>query len=92
MSFINDCNEISRQLKQKRIRKNSYVGGRVQIEVPDGVSLLTTEEAAIVLNRSAQTLRLWACRGIGPITPVRIHGRLGWRKDQIEALVNGDGT
>ncbi len=90
MSFIDDCNDIARSLKQKRIRKNVYVGDRVEISVPDGVTLLTTEEAALVMNRKPQTLRGWACLGTGPIAPVRIHGRLGWRKDQIEALLNGD--
>lgn len=39
---------------------------------------LTTREAAHQLNRAQQTLRLWAMRGDGPITPRRINGRLAW--------------
>lgn len=39
---------------------------------------LPTPEAAGHLNRTDQTLRLWACRGDGPIHPIRINGRLAW--------------
>ncbi len=41
-------------------------------------SHLTTAEAAFHLNRSEQTMRLWACKGIGPLRPARIHNRLAW--------------
>jgi hypothetical protein len=39
---------------------------------------LPTSEAAPQINRAEQTLRLWAMRGNGPITPLRINGRLAW--------------
>lgn len=39
---------------------------------------LPTSEAARHLNRSPQTLRIWACTESGPLRPVRVHGRLGW--------------
>ena len=39
---------------------------------------LPTCEAARHLNRSQQTLRVWAYRGIGPIKPIRIGGQLAW--------------
>ena len=41
--------------------------------------MLTTEEAAFYLNRRPQTLRVWACTEEGPIRPVRVNRRLGWR-------------
>ena len=48
---------------------------------------LTTSEAAYYLNRSAQTLRIWACRsGTGPITPRRIGGLLAWSTAEVKAL------
>lgn len=39
---------------------------------------VTTEVAAYHLNRMPQTLRMWAMAGTGPITPLRIFGRLAW--------------
>jgi hypothetical protein len=51
--------------------------------------VLSTEEAAERLLRKPATLRKWACLGIGPIRPVRIAGKLGWRVCDIEALLAG---
>lgn len=50
--------------------------------------ILPTAEAAYYLNRSPQTLRLWAtgCRP-APILPRRINGRLAWPVAAIRALV-----
>ena len=45
--------------------------------------VLTTAEAAYYLNRKQQTLRIWACRECGPIRPIRVHGRLGWRLSDV---------
>ena len=53
---------------------------------------LTTDEAAAVLNRRPQTLRKWACLENGPIRPVRINGRLGWRVSDLQALLEGETT
>jgi len=39
---------------------------------------ITTAEAAAHLNRSTQTLWLWACKETGPIRPVRVMRRLAW--------------
>jgi hypothetical protein len=40
---------------------------------------LPTSEAAKHLNRSEQTLRLWAAsQSGGPVQPLRINGRLAW--------------
>ncbi|MBN9406653.1 MAG: DNA-binding protein [Burkholderiales bacterium] len=48
---------------------------------------LPTSEAAYHLNRSQQTLRLWACREDGPIRPIRINGRLAWPVAGIKAVL-----
>ena len=48
---------------------------------------LTTGETAYYLNRSAQTLRIWACRsGTGPMKPIRIGGLLAWNTATVKAL------
>ncbi|MFM0170613.1 DNA-binding protein [Paraburkholderia sediminicola] len=52
--------------------------------------VLTTVEAAPVINRRPQTLYKWACLENGPIRPVRINGRLAWRVADLAALLNGD--
>ena len=57
--------------------------------VARGRDILPTNEAATALNRSNQTLRKWACLECGPIRPVRINGRLGWKVADIAALLNG---
>jgi hypothetical protein len=51
---------------------------------------LTTEEAAKLLNRQAQTLRKWAAFENGPIRPRRVHGRLWWALADIERLIVGE--
>jgi hypothetical protein len=48
---------------------------------------LTTEEAAVLLNRKPQTLRQWACKQNGPIQPRRIGNRLHWSPADIRKLV-----
>ena len=90
MNEYQQANEIARQLKQKRLRNNPVVGKRVHFELDGMKRVLTTAEAAQALNLSAQTLWLWSCKGTGPIQPVRIGGRLGWKVADIEALLNGD--
>jgi hypothetical protein len=50
----------------------------------------TTEQAALVLFRSAQTLRGWACTARGPIDAKDIHRhgkRLAWRRVAVLALI-----
>jgi hypothetical protein len=48
---------------------------------------VSTAPAAFYLNRSPQTLRAWACKQTGPITPLHINGRLDWKVSDIRALV-----
>ena len=48
---------------------------------------VTTAEAAHHLNRAEQTLRIWAMRGSGPLTPLRIHGRLAWPVSDLRKLL-----
>ena len=49
--------------------------------------ILSTEEAAFMLNRQSQTLRVWACKGNGPIQPIKIYGRLAWKVEDIKKLL-----
>tara|TARA_R110001599_G_C12275986_1_gene662393 strand:- start:15527 stop:15718 length:192 start_codon:yes stop_codon:yes gene_type:complete len=51
--------------------------------------ILTTKEAAKALNRQPQTLRKWAALDCGVIRPVRINGRLAWRRSDLEKLIEG---
>lgn len=55
----------------------------------DDLRIMTTKEAAQALNRAEQTLRIWACRGTGPLRPTRIYGRLAWRWSDIRKLIEG---
>ena len=50
-------------------------------------SIVTTREAAFHLNRKEQTLRGWACTGKGPLKPVNMRGRLGWRVEDLRKVV-----
>jgi hypothetical protein len=52
-----------------------------------GRAIVTTKEAARLVNRAEQTLRIWAMRESGPIRPVRIRGRLGWRVEDLRRLI-----
>src|ERR1039457_5446002 len=45
---------------------------------------VSTAPAAFYLNRSPQTLRAWACKQTGPITPLHINGRLDWKVSDID--------
>ena len=49
--------------------------------------LLTTEEAAYYMNRKVQTLRIWACKKSGPLTPIHMGGPLGWKTSDVRKLV-----
>jgi hypothetical protein len=51
--------------------------------------IVDTNAAAAFLNRKPQTLRKWACLKVGPIQPVRVYGRLGWRRSELLALITG---
>jgi len=52
-------------------------------------AVLPTDEAALHLNRCAQTLRRWAAFENGPVRPVRVHGRLAWPVAELRRLVQG---
>ncbi len=51
--------------------------------------ILSTREAADLLARKPATLRRWAALGCGPINPIRICGRLGWRTQDVSNLLRG---
>lgn len=48
---------------------------------------LPTSETAAHLGRQAQTLRAWACKGTGPIKPIKINGRLAWLTADIRRVL-----
>lgn len=48
---------------------------------------LPTGEAAQHLNRSPGTLNWWSHKGNGPITPLRVNGRLAWPVADIRRLL-----
>lgn len=51
------------------------------------VPTVDTETAAYYLDRKPGTLRLWACKGTGAVTPKNVNGRLAWPVAKIrEAL------
>ena len=47
-----------------------------------------TAAAAHYLSRRSQTLRGWACLENGPLTPIRISGRLHWKTEDIRRLLS----
>lgn len=49
--------------------------------------VVPTDCAAFHTNRRPQTLRGWACREDGPIRPIRINGRLGWKVSDLRRLL-----
>jgi hypothetical protein len=46
-----------------------------------------TATAAFHLCRRPQTLRGWACFEDGPIRPIRVHGRLAWRTEDLRRVL-----
>lgn len=50
-------------------------------------STVDTATAAYYLNRRMQTLQKWSSLGTGPITPVRVMGRLAWPVGEIKKLM-----
>ncbi len=69
-------------------------GARAGATGPAFVSLASETRAAVDtltaahhLSRQPQTLRGWACHEDGPIRPIRVHGRLGWRTEDLRRLL-----
>lgn len=48
-----------------------------------------TECAAYHLNRSPQTLRVWACSENGPLRPIRVNRFLAWSVADIKHILSG---
>ena len=48
---------------------------------------VTTEQAGFYLNRRPQTMRVWACRGDGPVRPIRVNGRLAWPVAELRRVL-----
>jgi hypothetical protein len=55
--------------------------------------MFRTVEAAKLLHRAPQTLRLWAYNNKGPLKPIRVNGPRGpllWSKAEIIRVLNGE--
>ena len=76
---------LTEEMPQADFHKvESVMSSNQKMAIPDldGLPLshvLVTRDAAAALGRSPQTLRKWACYENGPLRPVRINGRLGWK-------------
>ena len=46
-----------------------------------------TAAAAYYLNRRPQSLRGYACHENGPLRPIRVHGRLHWKTEDLLHLL-----
>lgn len=65
-----------------------YTSGTCAALAAETRTFLPTKEAAAHLGRRAQTLRYWAMAGgKGPISPVRVGGRLAWAVSDIKRLL-----
>jgi hypothetical protein len=48
---------------------------------------VTTAAAAFYLHYAEQSLRIFACKGTGPLRPIRIGNRLHWSTEEIRRLL-----
>ncbi|WP_235824381.1 helix-turn-helix domain-containing protein [Acinetobacter pittii] len=55
--------------------------------IDSGASLVSTNDAATVLGYKPNTLRVWASRGCGDLTPVMTKNGARWRLTDIRNLV-----
>lgn len=69
-------------MKVKNMTENLFVP--LELETRPTVS---TKAAAHYLHLAEQTLRQYAHKKIGPLTPIRISGRLHWKTDEIKKLL-----
>lgn len=58
--------------------------------IANGRVILGTADFARAIGIQPQTARKWACYGNGPILPVKVGKRLGWRVSDIARLLNGE--
>jgi hypothetical protein len=75
-----------RKLREDLVHPSTTTPDVPRLEIP-GKLTLTTKEAAYLLNRAPQTLRVWATYDNGPIRPQRVNGRLMWITKDIAALI-----
>lgn len=78
--------EEIRKLREDLARPSTITPNVPRPEIPDRLTL-TTKEAAYLLNRAPQTLRVWATYDNGPIRPQRVNRRLIWMTKDITALI-----
>ena len=68
------------------MQTNTHQPGLIPLDREPRASL-PTNEAAQHLNRRPQTLRVWSMTGSGPVTPIRIYGRLAWPVADIKRVL-----
>jgi predicted XRE-type DNA-binding protein len=69
-------------------RTRSATNATWPIHLLESRTHLTTEQAAQLLGRQCQTLRVWACyESKAPLRPVRVNGRLAWPVGDIAQLL-----
>lgn len=51
--------------------------------------LMKSHEVAQALRLSHATIRSWSAHGGGPIKPVKIGGRVFWKREEVDCLVAG---
>lgn len=80
--------QIHEMRKELTHRAEVLLPAPLLLAVPDKPAL-TTKEAARLLNRAPQTLRVWATYENGPIRPQRLNRRLLWTTTDILELIRG---
>ncbi|EOQ63939.1 hypothetical protein F935_01569 [Acinetobacter calcoaceticus ANC 3811] len=60
---------------------------KLQQLIDSGASLVSTNDAAKVLGYKPNTLRVWASRGCGDLTPVMTKKGARWRLTDLRNLV-----
>ena len=90
LAFVRDLDNT----KQKRARNFGDCMSKKD-KMKDSYTPLSQEQRTTVetacaawhLGRRPQTLRIWACKGDGPLKPIQINGRLHWRVYDIKRLL-----
>jgi hypothetical protein len=69
--------------------KQAHTSAEVQFPPLEEINRPTvpTEQAAYYLMRRPQTLRTWACNENGPLSPIRVGNRLGWKVEDIRRVL-----
>lgn len=86
---------LGRKCKPMQATHHSADARRAATEPPsfpplelEGRPTVPTEQAAYYLSRRPQTLRVWAMKsGTGPVSCIRINGRLAWSMAELRRVL-----